>query len=331
MGIISGIDSSLQLGLGDTWGTAQTPTIQLSFTSEDIKYIPNYIEEDALVGNKTSGRMDVSGVKVEGSINYLVKPDNIGYVLGLVLGEEGDTPGDTSGDSVGDSGYTHAFTPIQGGTDSSLKDATIKVDRKVDTFGYTSCKFDTFSLSASLNDYLRASCSVRGYNEVVGDTLEDLNYSTLQALRFNFGKIKVDGDTWIDVQSFTFNYSNNLENDLWVMNGDSCMREIEPQKREITCDLETLYSTTTNTARTNKFKTGSTAALIITFESVDEIASGLPYKMQISMPLCYITDASPVVGGPERIKQNLVVKATENNSNEAVTITIWDAKSDVYV
>lgn len=325
MSLISGNDAALQLGIGDTWGTAQTPTIQLSFTSEDIKYIPNYIEEDALVGNKTSGRMDVSGIKVEGGINFLVKPDNIGYILGLTVG--GDTIGDTSGDSVGDSGTTHEFTP----TTESLKDATLKVDRKVDVFGYTSCKFDTLSLSASVNDYLRGSCSVRGYNEVVGDTLEVLNYSTLRALQFTDGKIKVDGDTWVDITSFTFNYSNNLENDLWVMNGDSCMREIEPQKREITCDLEALYSSTTNSARADKFKTGSTAAIIITFQSTENIAAGLPYKMEINMPLCYITDASPNVGGPDRIKQNLAVKATENSTNEAVTITIWDSKSTKYI
>ena len=55
------------------------------------------------------------------------------------------------------------------------------------------------------------------------------------------------------------------------------------------------------------------------------------YELQFEMPLAYIVDASPAIGGPDRITQTLSFKATENDSNEAATIVVIDGESDAYV
>lgn len=323
-GIISGRDSKAQVGLESTWGTPVSTTIQLPFTSESLAYIPNYIEEDALVGSKTSSRMDVSGVKTEGDISMLVKPDAIGLMLGLTLGEEAVS-------DVSSSVHEHAFTPIAGGSAGSLPSFTLNIDRKVSIFQYISQKVNTLSLEASVNDYLRATFSLIGYDESELGSMPALSNPSTRAFQFSDGAITVDGSSYVDVTSFSLNYNNNLENDLYTMQSGSNMKEIEPQGREITADIDVLYSAETNATRSAKFKSGDTAALVLTFTSTEEIETGVYYKLKIEMPLAYITQANPQVGGPDRITQTLSVKATENDSNEAVTITLTDGQATAYI
>lgn len=88
MSIYSGQDSKLQIGKESSWGAYVTPTLQISFNSESLSYVPEYVEEDALVGAKTSRRMDNMAVHSEGDFGMIVKPDNIGLVVGATLGEE---------------------------------------------------------------------------------------------------------------------------------------------------------------------------------------------------------------------------------------------------
>jgi len=325
MSINAGRDSKLQIGLETTWGTGVAPTAEVPFTSESLSFLPNYIEEDALIGSKTSTRMDVSGEKVEGDISFLVKPgDFLGLLLYAALGEEATAAQvDTS------TAYDHEFTPIASGTSNSLPHIIAVVDRKVAVKGYVSCKIESLSIEAGVNDYVRATISVRGYDEQ-SDALESLTAPTTRAFQFKDGTLTVDAANYADVTSFSLSYGNNLENDLYTLGSGANMSEIEPQAREITATLETLYTSATESTRENKFKTGSTAALVLTFESSEEIEAGYPYQLVIEMPLCYITEANPQVGGPDRITQSLSVKATEDSSNEAITITLRDDQDTEY-
>jgi len=326
MAIIAGRDSALQIGLESTWGTAVTPTAQVPFTSESLSYVPNYIEEDALVGAKTSGRMDVSGVKVEGDVSFIVKPgDYLGLLLGAALGEEA-----TASQVDSSTAYEHVFTPVASGTSESLPHITITIDRKVAVKDMVSCKIGSLSLEASVNDYLRGTVTVMGYDEESG-SLESLTSPATKAFQFKDGAITVDGSNYADVTSVSLEYNNNLEDELYTLGSGDNMVEIEPQAREITATLETLYTSDTESTRENKFKTGTTAAIVLTFTSSEDIESGYPYELKINMPLAYITEADPQVGGPDRITQSLSVKATEDSSNEAITVTLTDDKDDEYL
>lgn len=326
MGIISGQDSHCQIGLESTWGTGVTPTLELSFTSESLKYVPNYISEDALVGRKTTSRMDVSGKKGEGDISFLCKPDEIGLLLAAALGAEGDYSQIDSS-----AAYSHQFSPVAGGTSGSLPHLTVVVDRKVAVAQYTSYKIGQLTLEAAVNDYLRGTISGVAYDEEAG-SLESLTPSSLRAFQFVDGEVKVDDTAWTSqVTDINLTYNNNLEDELYTMGTDGYMAEIEPQKREITAEIEVLYDSTTNTVRTNDFKAGTTIDLWLKFESTEEADTDIPYQLIIEMPLCYITDASPNVGGPERIRQTLSVSASENASNEAITVTLVDAQGSDYL
>lgn len=327
MAIIAGQDSKLQIGRETTWGTGVAPDTEIDFTSEDLKLILNYIEEDALLGRKTTGRMDKTSIKTEGSFGMIVKPDNIGLLLACALGTEtaiGAPIGATS------SVYSHIFSPIVGGTGSSLPKLTIVVDRQVAVFGYVSSKIASFTFEAAVQDYLRATFEIRGFNEQ-SDALEALSANATRPFLFNDGLVSVDGTTWEEVADLKINFTNNLEDDLFVMNGSTTMAEIEPQKRDITIDLEVLYSATVNTARTNKYVAGATVALIANFTSSEAAEGAEFYQMIITCPLAYITEAHPVVSGPERLRLPLTLRATEDDSNEAITIKLINKDNALYL
>lgn len=325
MGVIAGNNATMQVGVQANWSTAVAPSLQLEFTSESLQYLPNYMESDALTGARTTDRMDISGIKVEGGFDIIVNPDNIGLLLASLLGAEADAT-----QVAATTAYDHVFTPMSANVSSSLPKLTMVVDRIVGVLGYIGCKLDTMNLNAQTQDYLRASFGVRGYDEAT-DTKETLSASTKRPFQFVDGSLEIDSADFADVTSFSMDYSNNLENDLYTLNGSTKMQEIEPQKREITFSLDTLFSSASNTVRTNKFKAGAQASLELTFESTETIESGYYYTLTISAPNCYITEAHPNVGGPDRITMNMALRAVEEAGVSPVTITLRDAKADEYL
>jgi len=196
--------------------------------------------------------------------------------------------------------------------------------------GYVGVKLDSMSLSAQAQDYLRASFTTRGYDEA-SDDLETLSASTKRPFQFIDGNLQIDDDNYADVLSFTMEYGNNLENDRFTLNGSNKMQEIEPQKRDITFTLDTLYSTATDATRTDDFKGGTTVDLSLTFTSTEEVLIGKCYTLTIEAPNCYITEAHPNVSGPDRITMSMSLRAVETGGESPVTITLRDARSMAYI
>jgi hypothetical protein len=326
MGIISGQDSGLQFGVETVWGTAVAPTVQAPFTSESIKAVPVYLEEDALQGFVTTNRMDIVGNKTEGDFSMIMKPDVIGLLLSAALGSEA-APAVVGGTSTI---YDHVFSCVPGGTSGSLPHLTIVVDRKAAVKGYVSQKINTMTLEAALNDYLRGTFSVRGRNEQT-DALESLTKSTKRAFQFRDGNIQIDDVNTADITNFRLTVNNNLEDNLFTMDSSAYMQEIEPQKREITIDLEVQYSSTNDTTRTNLFLTGTTAKVEAILTSTEEAGESENYTLTVELPLAYLIAADPNIGGPERITIPMTFKASQDASNEPITITLRDDQSTKYI
>ena len=326
MSIASGAQSRLQIGAQSDFSTAVTPTVQIEFTKESYKLLPNYISPDSLIGKTTDDRMDITGLKVEGDHEQIINPDNIGLLLSAVMGAEAD-PSAVSGSAV----YDHVFTPISAVVGSSLPKLTVVVDRIVDVFGYYGVKIDKMSLKAQKGDYLRGTFTGRGYDEDRSSALAALTASTKRPFMFLDGTITVDAANYSDIEDATLDYMNNIENDLQTLGTGTHMQEIEPQKRDIQLTLNALFSSATNTTRTNKFAAGAKAAVILTFTSTETAATGLYYTLTVSLPNCYITAADPMVAGPDRIKVSMTLKAVESGGSPPATITLRDARSTAYI
>jgi hypothetical protein len=326
MGIISGQDSALQIGLETDWGSGVAPTVQLPFTSESIKLVKTYIKEDALLGHKTSGNMYTAGEKVEGDITVEVKPDTIGLLLACALGGETAPAAAEATSTV----YDHAFSLLAGGSSNSLPKLTVVVDRKAAVFGYVSCKVNQMVLEATVSELLKATFSLRGRNEQ-SDTLESLSNSTKQPFRFSHGALNIDDAAFADVTSFKITVNNNLEDNFFTMDSSAYMQEIEPQGREVTIELEANYSTANDAIRSSNYKEGASVDVDLTFTSGETAGASLAYRIVITCPLAFITACDPVISGPERIKLPMTLIATENDSYEPLTITLRDLQGTAYL
>lgn len=327
-GIIAGVSSKVAAAPQPAWGTkAVAMSTRFSFTSETLKLIKDKKSEDALVGAKTTGRMDSMGRKVEGDISGLVRPDEIGYFLAATLGVEA-TP---AAQDAGSSCYLHEFTPVAPGSANTLYPLTIVVDRVIKHFAYEGCKVNTLKLDAQVGDYLRAVMTLRGRDEVESTSVTYPARSTLKAFKFIQGSVTAAGSSLVEVTGADVTINNNLEDNLYVMDGSEQMAEIEPQKREITGTLNCLRTTQTETIRSSYFNADTPLSVVLEFESDEVLAASYPYKLTITFPNAYLSeDPSQGVSGPERLKLNFALMATEQNGTEAVVVDLYDGKSTKY-
>lgn len=318
----AGIGAKLQVGVQSDWSTIVAQTKAISFNKEGLRYIPTYKQRDALVGNRGPGSMDIVGVKVEGDFSCIAYPDEIGILISAVMGAEA-SPAAVSGSAV----YDHIFTPMSAVSASSLAKLTITVDRVAAVFGYIGCKLDSMSLDIKKLDYLRATFSVRGYDEVT-DTIDSLSLSALKPLTFAMGAAQLGGSAYY-IEEATLKYNNKLEDDLFTLySASNKMSEIEAQGAELTGTLKVLYDTTSNATRSTVFKGGTTTSLTFTFTSSEEILTGKYYTLTLSIPVVYITKADLAIEGSDRLRQSFDFTAA---GTPLWTITLRDGQSTKYI
>ena len=324
----SGNDAKLQLGLEATYGTAVTPTVQLEFLSESLHQTNTNVESEALVGAVTTPYFNIIGTKVEGDISIEAHPDKLGELLYAALGVEGTAT------EVETDVYSHAFTAVSGGT--SLPSISVVVDKKADEFTYAGLKVDTLTFETDPGSLLTSSISFVGQQELLTGSTESLAVSTLNPFDFNdmkiyFGTAGSVADTNIDeATSMSFNYSNNLENDLYTADGNDYISEIDYQKRDITFDIEALYNDATNAYRENNYKTGDKMSVRIEFTHPVLAGATEYYKLTIDMLNVVVIEAPNDIGGPDRLRIPLSFRALEVGTDEAITITLQDKKSSAY-
>jgi len=327
-GIISGSASKLALAPQAAWGTKEPDmSVLLSFTSESLKLMKEKKEEDAIVGAKTTGRVDSMGRKAAGDVSGLVKPDEIGYWLAALLGVEADPVPLDAGSTV----FRHDFTPVAPGSATTLYPLTICVDRVLKTFVYEGAKVNQMKLDAKVNDYLRAVFTVIARDEVESTSVTWPARSALKAFKFKGAQVQVAGSTLVEGTGMTLSYGNNLEDDLYTADGSEQMAEIEPQKRDIKLTIEALRTDTTETIRSSYFLADTPVSVVLTFASDDLASVGLYYELEITLHNAMLNeDPSPGIPGPERLKLTLNFTATQQNGTEAITVSLTDKKSTKY-
>lgn len=318
----AGRNATMQVGAQSDWSTVVAPTIVVPFRSESIRFETNTISPDTLTGRRTVDRMDVTGKKVEGSFEIVCYPDSLGILAAAALGAEASAAA-VDGSAV----YDHVITPMSAVTASSLPKMTIVVDRVQAVKGYVGCKINRMSFAAQVNDYLRATVDIRGYNETT-DTLESLSATSRRPLQFIDGSVTVDETSYDEVRSLTLNVENDLEDNLFVLNGSDKMIEIEPQDRRFTLEMEVLYNSDTESTREDKYKTGTEIAIVATFTSSETVLTGKYYTATFTLPNCVITgDPSFHASGPGRMTGRFQVTALENGGESPLTVTIRDGQS----
>jgi len=336
MAVISGQDAKVQVILEDAWGTYKemdANAMLVDLNSESINWVPEMVEEDVLVGAKTSRRMDIVAVSGSGDLAMIMKPADGdagagSLLIACALGSEPSSPVESPSDV-----YTHTMEPIAGGVLTSLPSISMAIDRKADTHAYCGCEVSQMVLEAAAKDYLRGTFTFVAKTEETNKEIHGTPaYNDKIPFMFQNGSLSIaGGGTYSDaITGFTFTYSNNIEEPQQTMGSGLYMIKPEVQKRDITISMDTLFDADLNTFRETYFKTGATVAVVLTFTSTEYVSGTTPYKMTITLPKVVITSANPNVGGPDRITMTIEGRALEG-ALEACTIELVDGRSAKYI
>lgn len=327
MGIVTGQGTAFQIGQESAWGTAVAATAAINFLNESLKLAVERKEEDTLVGVKTSRAMDIMKRSTAGDFALIMKPGNVGLLIGLALGVEA-TPVE---DPVHTGVFEHRFSPISSGLAYSLPSFTAIVDRHTAAKQYSGLKVESLKIEARAGDYLRANLSVKGKDEAAGTKNVALQVPTAKAFRFAGGVCEFNSTAIGAVKSATIDYANTLDEGEQTIASGLNGTEPEPQDRKITITLETDYDSAAEGVRESDYKTEATVDIRLRFESPDEIVAGVKHAIEILLPKVAITDCSPNVSGKEKIKLSITGTALESATEDAIEIVLFDEKTTKYL
>ena len=78
--MVSGNSVIFQIGKESTYGTAVAGTKQIKISSESFKPNYNKVDEGLATGGRGEGLKQTMGIKVEGGLSTLLRPD-MGYLI----------------------------------------------------------------------------------------------------------------------------------------------------------------------------------------------------------------------------------------------------------
>ena len=330
-GMISGNAVRCQVGKegASTYGTAATMTHQIKIASEDFKFTPTKKQEGVLTGNIGAGYFQSMGIRTENSLSFLARPDDLGLFLKAAFGIE--TVSTVSNSEASDNGVsTHIFTPLGNLLTDYLPSLTFSFDKKTGIFIYTGCKINALSFSCAQEDFLNIDLDIFGRDELYGSNLSVITPSIRRPFTFNGGKVYLAGVEMADITSVNFSYTNNLENAIQTTSTGLYYKEPQPNLREITIDLEMLYSTEAETWRRDWFKTDDVLSVKLEFTHIEKITDGNPYKLTIEIPAAQCTECSMAVSDANGIRQSASLVGIDNSVDTLITVTLKNAVTTAY-
>lgn len=320
----------VQIGKENSYGTLSTPTRQIRVSSESLKPNFNKVEEGLLTGNKGKSGTNIMGIKVEGSLSTLARPDDVGLFLKCALGNEATVSG------TSETGYKHTFTPIGNTESDAIPTMSAILDRVINTFGYSGLAIGELSLSADAGDYVNLEATFVGKTEIPSANKQTLTPSPLKAFKFHQGKIylkKAGAESAVelaDVTSINWTYNNNLDSDTQTTSTGLYYKQPEVGTREMTTTVTCIYTSDSEEYRNDYYKTDAELGLVVEFTSDEEVGEGVPYSLKITIPCNQVSDADANVGGADRLMQNMTLDAIDNGSDELVTVELVNGYSTKY-
>lgn len=326
--MITGNSAKLQIGVESTYGTAVTTTQEIQFISESLRRNLNKKDEGVLTGGRATSKVATLSKSTGGNISILARPDDIGYILGCLLGVE-STPTLINPSTTA---YKHTYKALNVTDSDRLPSLTVKIDRINDTFVYDGVKIDSVAFSAQPEDFLKLDVVLFGQAEAGSGSLASLSPSTLKAFRFAWGSLTYKNNTVADITSIKLNYNNNLVKNIQTTGSGYYYYEPDPAARDIQVELEALYNADVTDFET-AYSDDSLAKLVLTFTSEEEAdtVNNIKYKLIFTLHNVQITDYSANVAGADAIKAQIKAKAVENGTDELITVELHNKRSTKYI
>ena len=317
--MITANSSVLQIGKETTYSIAATPSKIVGFISADFKPTVNKKDDGLLTGKSIGSSKETMSVKTSGSISTLAKPETIGIFLKGSFGVESLGEQNTTTKK-----YPHTFTLIGNEESDYLPSYTVVLDKKATVNSYNGLVVDSLALSASAEDYLKADISFIGYDESAGTLATSLSKETVKALKFRQGKVYLNNSEIANVTSIKFELKNNTSS---LQTTSTNLHFTQPKQgvREITSEIEIVYSSSTETIRKNYFK-DSDDTFSIKLNFTDDSNNSLT----LTIPAAQVSACDPpAMSGTDTLKQTVSILAVASD-NEPVTAELDNDKSEEY-
>jgi hypothetical protein len=305
---------------GDTPTPAATGFRQVRFSSFGMDYVPNKAQEPVLTGNIGQSRFDTMGIKAEGSIATLARPDDLGFFLYMLLGNQVIVDDDV-----------FKFTPHR----SILPSFTIKIDKGAGVYTYPGSIINSMSFKCEPEDYLSLDLDIKAYDELFSaGSIAQIQPSTQRAFKFHQGKVFIGNSLGsmaelADINSIGLTYNNSVENTLQTTSTGKHYKRPTPNTRIITVDLGCLYSPESETFRQNYFKTDVVFSIKLDFQT-DEGEPGDLHRLTVEIPNTQVTSCSVPVSDGNSIKQTISAAVIDIGSGELITFLLDNGLDVLY-
>jgi hypothetical protein len=315
---------AFQAGNETTYGTAVTPTVALNITGGSIGVKPTRISEANYFASKAKTSSDLVTVKVDGSLDYVLRPEFAGWLVKWALG---GTDTVTVSDPVAGA---NKHTILLQDAVNQLPAKTLVIDRKNVVSKYSGCKIDSFSLEGAAGDVIKGSIGIKAKDEASGVTAS-LAALSLKNYKLNTASVTIGG-TVFSVKSFKMNIKNNLQEAPQNTSSGLYLPEPVHGLRDISFEVSTEYATAVETLRAASEATDVlVSSLVITFQSASMITGATPYKLTITANNLALDDVSDPIGSPYSIMMStLSMSACAIGSTEPLQIQVWDNVATAY-
>jgi hypothetical protein len=322
--MIAGNNTVLQVAkdsyTGDVPTAATSGFKQIRFSSFSMDYIPNKKQENVLTGSIGQSRFDTMSVKAEGNIATLARPDDLGFFLYMLLGNQ---------ELVDDDVFK--FTPHK----NTLSSFTIKIDKGAGLYTYPGSILNSLSFKCEPEDYLNLDLEIKSYDEFfTTGSLTPIQPSTQRAFKFHQGKVYIGNSLGsltelADINSIGLTYNNSVENTIQTTSTNLHYKKPVPNTRICTVDLGCLYSQESEAFRQSYFKTDTIFSIKLDFQT-DEGNTGDLHKLTIEIPNVQTTSCSVPVSDGNSIKQTMSMTAIDLGSGDLITCYLDNSLSTLY-
>ncbi len=307
-----------QLGLAKqpNYDTFATPTRFFEFTYESLT--PD-VATLRIRGNndhfqrKTRRRTYIKGGN--GDITVPVQTKGAGILFELMLGAVASAQVGATAE------YKHTFTIPQGrgrGLSATVQVGRESSDGAVHAFTHLGGKVTGWTLESALDGELKASLSwdfktVRTSDALAVETLP----ADSEPFTFIEGELTVDGATAL-IQGFKVAGKNALDTER-LSHGIQKREPLANGEYEIDGQLDMEFE---NLDVYNKWISGATAKLVMTYAFGQIAATGNPFKLVITLEAVEYTGSAPSVKGSELTKQGVPFKALYDGTNPIIKIEL---------
>lgn len=302
-----------------TYGTYVTGTAGLNFLSSSLKVTKETKILEEIQTTRVNSNFIQLGRTVEGDIEFYWAPRSAAsnYLLHNAFGGGAITSATATGDTTGAVSFTHQYDI----RDFSATYSSLSINhRKGESIGskifqYSGLRVNEFSLSAEIDEALKASVSLIGQDVSLtsNDVSASIDASAQVPMSFVNGRFSIETSTgaltstsfW-HVQNFEFKVANNLNTDGRRIGSDTI--QILPAGManfEFSCQIRFDTSTAYDAMLAGTRLSGE-----FQFQGDTLTGSNLREGLKITLPNLRVTDAGdPEIGGSGELLSSTVTFA----------------------